>query len=1396
MEQTLGSVFDKHIGFPASARAAVSSEAFVERLTCTPAEFGASGDGLVEWVDHFFEREHSFDARKVEFSAFAEGRERPVLELELDDQEYVVLESEETDDIIVVSSAGSMVVSHSAALAARLKAAELPREQQHRPTDAFKGTGERVYHVNAAGVVSALDAKAVLAALRAVPARVEASVQVAGAERRLSAFAPAAVKASSDERQALDARRPAGTAQSERSFATRQMQEFARRDAAGAGAAVVRVVDSSGVVREVSKASTRAWQHLVTLATDGGRRREGERLGAHAIALGEQTYAVKAGGVTALVQHPTQGLTQRAAGASELASETAERHLHATPAWVQGLLNERRPNTFWVVPEARDDATAPAWLGQVRRQAKRAAERARLEAKGTLGVEADASLSAAGRSFQPTAELESQSWKPRNSQINGAFLTAAFAAHDFELASPGATETTTTVASESGHVRESVTSRGSASTTEPGVSPERRATRTQAIANVDDEVVPRYRLSAREPARYFGPAAFAGALPATTLRTLLTSIEHVAAREGRRVRFADVELDISGGGDLLARQGEAPTVARLALETVPAELPTGPATLSSLERSDDGGYALRNARQTQSAPLRQAPEGALLAGLPFASTAGLRVGPELDEAIARVLTRPDAFAPMTVPARLDTQVQVTGGPGRIRLELPELREVKAFRTADLSAEHSTTGLELSMAETPEWTRTPEPQRTRLPRRRSAAVAGTGLLGGFLGAPGSALADDGSERAFTVGREAHESAWGGGEGAGWPSEAPSGLGMMSTPMGFEREASAIGQAPYGESYFSGADGDAARPLYVEPALATASLPLAQVNERRAPGGWDSFEDGGLQDAAFVQAPSDEADTLDFEIPLPLHSRMSIATVPVYARRSADGPIGMSAIGAASYDSRTRYAASARQDAFVDANSSQTLVAKSDSPATAKMSLEDSRRTPKASARPQSIENGQVVAVQKTKALEPAAGERSAISDSSSSSRASSVGSRGAAEQGSSSPVAKAMPPIRRKPALDEGLDAPSQVLVSAPESAREGSLGRADSTRSWPSEGRRSDAVRRNEERRSWPAEDGRGVSSSQSAMKNPAQRASSPASADEAADGRLSSSAHNQPTLATRDSATVSVRPNRTHSSSIYEGASSAWFPSELVTGSASDDFGALQPRLRKRGATPLRFSFPASTRWWGAGAQARSGRAAGYAGALAVTGAERAAVVQPQAPTAALPGAEGDARTYVRSPDSVESKSTNSVQGVTPEYVQSSAVEGRSAPMRVRATRPSSPRHASAGERLSDADTAYVVLGADGNARVMGAKGASEVTQARGRGAPVDMAVVTAIPPQAPTLEQMSVPGHDRPHAKSKNEGTKASGTPKTDSMALQGTVDSLAQRIYHRLRRRLDADRERFGG
>ncbi|MGZ6123593.1 MAG: hypothetical protein ACXWLR_01460 [Myxococcales bacterium] len=95
-----------------------------------------------------------------------------------------------------------------------------------------------------------------------------------------------------------------------------------------------------------------------------------------------------------------------------------------------------------------------------------------------------------------------------------------------------------------------------------------------------------------------------------------------------------------------------------------------------------------------------------------------------------------------------------------------------------------------------------------------------------------------------------------------------------------------------------------------------------------------------------------------------------------------------------------------------------------------------------------------------------------------------------------------------------------------------------------------------------------------------------------------------------------------------------------------------------------------------------------------------------------------------------------------------------------------------------------------------------SKSAAARARADSVEMSIVAAIPPAPPPLESMgSGPtGGDAPHARGKGHGHAAhKGKEDSDAVShskIEGSVDAIAQRIYHRIRRRIQSDRERFGG
>ena len=80
-------------------------------------------------------------------------------------------------------------------------------------------------------------------------------------------------------------------------------------------------------------------------------------------------------------------------------------------------------------------------------------------------------------------------------------------------------------------------------------------------------------------------------------------------------------------------------------------------------------------------------------------------------------------------------------------------------------------------------------------------------------------------------------------------------------------------------------------------------------------------------------------------------------------------------------------------------------------------------------------------------------------------------------------------------------------------------------------------------------------------------------------------------------------------------------------------------------------------------------------------------------------------------------------------------------------------------------------------------------------------MRVVTALPPSPPPLESMSAmrgfPDAEAPRARHPQAKAQEDRPDEAVSHSkIEGSVEAVAQRIYHRVRRRLASDRERFGG
>ena len=112
-------------------------------------------------------------------------------------------------------------------------------------------------------------------------------------------------------------------------------------------------------------------------------------------------------------------------------------------------------------------------------------------------------------------------------------------------------------------------------------------------------------------------------------------------------------------------------------------------------------------------------------------------------------------------------------------------------------------------------------------------------------------------------------------------------------------------------------------------------------------------------------------------------------------------------------------------------------------------------------------------------------------------------------------------------------------------------------------------------------------------------------------------------------------------------------------------------------------------------------------------------------------------------------------------------------------------------------AETVYVAMNGSGRAGTMTASAAH-----RARAQALELSIVAAIPPSPPPLESMGggAVSAEAPHARGKGAHA-AHGPAKEHEDAvshskIEGSVDAIAQRIYHRIRRRIQSDRERFGG
>lgn len=112
----------------------------------------------------------------------------------------------------------------------------------------------------------------------------------------------------------------------------------------------------------------------------------------------------------------------------------------------------------------------------------------------------------------------------------------------------------------------------------------------------------------------------------------------------------------------------------------------------------------------------------------------------------------------------------------------------------------------------------------------------------------------------------------------------------------------------------------------------------------------------------------------------------------------------------------------------------------------------------------------------------------------------------------------------------------------------------------------------------------------------------------------------------------------------------------------------------------------------------------------------------------------------------------------------------------------------------------AYVAVNGSGAAGTV-----SKAAAQRARLDSIEMSIVAAIPAAPPPLESMGsgATGGDAPRARAKGhghgpggQGHHKEGEGAVSHSKIEGSVDAIAQRIYHRIRRRIQSDRERFGG
>jgi len=112
--------------------------------------------------------------------------------------------------------------------------------------------------------------------------------------------------------------------------------------------------------------------------------------------------------------------------------------------------------------------------------------------------------------------------------------------------------------------------------------------------------------------------------------------------------------------------------------------------------------------------------------------------------------------------------------------------------------------------------------------------------------------------------------------------------------------------------------------------------------------------------------------------------------------------------------------------------------------------------------------------------------------------------------------------------------------------------------------------------------------------------------------------------------------------------------------------------------------------------------------------------------------------------------------------------------------------------------ETIYVAMDEQGRA---GPVTAEQVRRGHALAQSVEMRIVAAIPPSPPPLQSMGGAGSPiHPPQILARQRHAPGGEHKAEEVVsqsrIEGSVDAVAQRIYHRIRQRIASDRERFGG